>query len=82
MGTNSLDVQPVTANHRLERVMGGLPFGHEQLGIAQVADAQRESKAQQVHQTEHMVGAARRVGVVFLDAQVGLVVKQAIEHIG
>ncbi len=29
-----------------------------------------------------MIGEARRVGVVLLDAQVGLVVQQAVEHVG
>ena len=31
---------------------------------------------------EDVIGIARRVGVVFLDPQVGLVVQQAIEHVG
>gem|GEM_PF-4351258 len=35
-----------------------------------------------MHQREDVIGEARRVGVVFLDAQVGFVVKQAVEHIG
>jgi len=48
----------------------------------QVADARREAEAQQVHQGEDMIGEARRVGVAFLDAQVGLVVQQAVEYIG
>ena len=29
-----------------------------------------------------MIGEARRVGVVLLDAQVGFVVQQAVEHVG
>ena len=82
MGANRLDVQPVAANHRLERVVGSIALGNEQLGVAKVADARREAKAQQVHQGEDMIGEARRIGVVLLNAQVGLVVQQAIEHIG
>ena len=35
-----------------------------------------------MHQREDVIGIARRVGVVFLDPQVGLVVQQAIEHVG
>ena len=46
--------------------------------VGQVADARREAEAQQVHQGEHMVGEAGRVGVVLLDPQVGLVVEQAV----
>ena len=82
MGTNSLDVQPVVANHRLERIVGSIALRNEQLGVAKVADARREAETQQVHQGEDMIGEARRVGVVLLDPQVGLVIQQAIEHIG
>ena len=82
MSANSLDVQPVAANHRLECIVGSMALGNEQLGVAQVADARREPESQKVHQAEHMIGEARRVGVVFLDTQVRLVVQQAIEHIG
>ena len=82
MSANSLDVQPVAANHRLECIVGSIALGNEQLGVAQVADARREPESQKVHQAEHMIGEARRVGVVFLDTQVRLVVQQAIEHIG
>jgi len=35
-----------------------------------------------VHQRKNVIGEARRVGVVLLDPQVGLVVQQAVEHIG
>ena len=55
---------------------------HVQLGFAEVADARRETEAQQVHQGEDVIGEAGRVGVVLLDPQVGLVVQQAVEHIG
>ena len=82
MSANSLDVQPVAANHRLECIVGSIALGNEQLGVAQVADARREAEAQQVHQREDVIGEARRVGVVLFDPQVGFVVQQAIEHIG
>jgi len=36
--------------------------------------ARREAEAQQVHQCEHMVGETRRIGVMFLDPQIRLVV--------
>lgn len=35
-----------------------------------------------MHQCEHMVGEAGRIGVVLFDSQVRFVVQQAIEHIG
>jgi len=81
MGANSLDVQSVAANHRLERVVDSVALGDEQLGVAQVADARRKAEAQQVHQAKYMIGESCRIGVVLLDAQVGLVVQQAVEHI-
>ena len=74
MGANRLDVQPVAANHRLERVVGSIALGNEQLGVAQVADARCEAKAQQMHQAEDVIGEARRVSVVLLDPQIGFVV--------
>ncbi|GHZ91984.1 hypothetical protein VCSRO82_3484 [Vibrio cholerae] len=64
MSANSLDVQPVAANHRLECIVGSMALGNEQLGVALVADARREPESQKVHQAEHMIGEARRVGVV------------------
>ncbi len=39
-------------------------------------------KPEQVHQGEDVIGEAGRVGVVLLNPQVGLVVQQAVEHIG
>nr|CAH0654097.1 Mobilization_integration [Citrobacter youngae] len=35
-----------------------------------------------MHQGKDVIGEAGRVGVVLLDPQVGLVVQQAVEHIG
>jgi hypothetical protein len=81
MGADMLDVERA-ADHRLERVIGGFALGNVELGVSQIADARREAEAQEVHQSKDMIGEARRVGVVFFDAQVGLVVQQAIEHIG
>jgi hypothetical protein len=81
MGADVLDVERAT-DHRLERVIGGIALGDVELGVAQVVDARREAETEQVHQGKDMIGEARRVGVVFLDAQVGFVVQQAIEHVG
>nr|QWP89228.1 hypothetical protein IHCLGBEB_00031 [Escherichia coli] len=57
------------------------PAARVQLGFAEVADARREA-SQQAHQGKDVIGEAGRVGVVLLDPQVGLVVQQAVEHIG
>ena len=46
------------------------------------AQPRREAKAQKMHESEDVIGEAGRVGVMLLDAQIRLVVKQAIEHIG
>ena len=81
MGADVLDVERA-ANHRLECVIRGIALRDVELGVAQVADARREAEAQEVHQGEDVIGEARRVGVVLLDAQVGFVVQQAVEHVG
>ena len=81
MGADMLDVERA-ANHRLEGVIDGFALGDVELDVAQVADARCESKAQQMHQRKNVIGEARRVGVVLLDAQVGFVVQQAVEHVG
>ncbi len=81
MGADVLDVERA-ADHRFERVIGGIALRDVELGVAQVADARREAEAQEVHQCEDVIGEARRVGVVFLDPQVGFVVQQPVEHVG
>lgn len=81
MGADVLDVQGA-ADQRPQRRVGLHALRHVQLGFAEVADARRETEAQQVHQGEDVIGEAGRVGVVLLDPQVGLVVQQAVEHIG
>ena len=81
MGTDMLDVERA-ADHGLQRVIGSLALRDVELGVAQIADARREAKAQQVHQREDVIGEARRISVVLLDAQVGFVVQQAVEHVG
>lgn len=81
MGANVLDIERA-ADHRLQRIVSDIAFRDVELGVAQVADARRKAEAQQMHQGKNVIGEARRVGVVFLDTQVRLVVQQAIEHIG
>ena len=81
MGADVLDVERA-ADHRFERVIGGIALRDVELGVAQVADARREAEAQEVHQGEDVIGEARRVGVMLLDPQVGFVVQQAVEHVG
>nr|QIQ10641.1 hypothetical protein HKOLGJPJ_00042 [uncultured bacterium] len=81
MGADMFDVERAT-DHRLECVIDGVAFRDVELSVAQVADARRETEAQQVHQPEDVIGEARCIGVVLLNAQVGFVVQQAIEHVG
>lgn len=50
--------------------------------VGQITDARGEAETEQMHQAEHMVGEAGRVGVVFLDPQVGLVIQQAVQDVG
>ena len=81
MGPNSLDVERA-ADHGLERVVGGFALRDVELGAAQIADARREAKAQQVHQGKDVIGEACRVNVMLLETQIRLVVQQAVQDIG
>ena len=81
MGADVLDVERA-ADHGFQRVIGGVALRDVELGVAQVADARREAEAQEVHQREDVIREPCRVGVVLLDAQVGFVVQQAVEHVG
>ena len=81
MGANVLDIERA-ADHRLQRIVSDIAFRDVELGVAQVADARRKAEAQQMHQGKNVIGEARRVGVVLLDAQVGFVVQQTVEHVG
>ena len=81
MGADVLDVERA-ADHGFQRVIGGVALRDVELGVARVADARREAEAREVHQGEDVIGEARRVGVMLLDPQVGLVVQQAVEHVG
>ena len=49
--------------------------------VGQVADARREPVAQEMAQREDVVGESAGVRVMLLDAKVGLVVEQAVEHV-
>ncbi len=79
MGADVLDVERaadhVSARHRRRRPSGCRAW------CRPVADARREAEAE-VHQGEDVIGEARRAGVMLLDPQVGLVVQQAVEHVG
>ncbi len=67
--TDMLDVE-CAADHRFQRVIGGFTFRDVELGVAQVWNARRESKAPLVHQRKNVISEACRVRVVFLNAQV------------
>ena len=55
---------------------------HVESCFSKIAQPRREAKAQKKHKSEDVIGEAGRVGVMLLDAQIRLVVEQAIEHIG
>ena len=48
--------------------------------VGKIADAGRETKAQQMAECKDVIGEASGVGVVLLDPQIGLMVEQAIEN--
>ena len=81
MGADVLDVERA-ADHRFQRLVGGIALRDVELGVAQVTNARGEAEAQQVHQREDVVREPCRVGVVLLDPQVGFVIQQAVEHVG
>ncbi len=80
MGADVLDVERA-ADHGFQRVIGGVALRDVELGVAgsRMRGAKRKPE---VHQGEDVIGEARRVGVMLLDPQVGLVVQQAVEHVG
>ena len=82
VGTDLLDLQPLTAEHWFEPVINSVSWRHKQLGFAQVSDAWRKAEANEWHQAKDVVGKTRRVGVVLLDPQVRFMVQQTVEHVG
>ncbi len=82
MGADVLDVERA-ADHGFQRVIGGVALRDVELGVARGRGcAARSGSPREVHQGEDVIGEARRVGVMLLDPQVGLVVQQAVEHVG
>jgi hypothetical protein len=55
--------------------VGGLA-GNVRAFVSQIADARREAEAEQVAQSEDVIGETGRVGIVLLDPQIGLVIQQ------
>ena len=79
MGADVLHVDAATDQSSERRVGLGVAVDRQTL-VGQITDARRETEAQQMHQREHVVGEASRVGVVLLDTQVRLVVEQAVQY--
>ena len=84
------DIVPVSAdsfqvdcstNHRHKRWVFDLAVRQIEPCVAQVADARREAKTEQMHEGEDVIGEARGVGVMLFNSQVGLMVKQAVEDV-
>ena len=79
MGADVLDVQPVAADHRFQRVVGGIALRDVEFWCRPVTECAAEAAAQQVHQRKNVVGEPCRVGVVLLDPQIRFVIQQAVE---
>ncbi len=71
-----------SADQRGECLVFDLSVRKVELGVAQIANAWSEAKAEQVHEGEDVIGEARGIGVVLLDPQFGFMVQQTIENIG
>ena len=70
----------LAADQRSERWMVALLAWHIKPLVGKIPNAWREAKAQQMAERKNMIGKTSRVGVMFLDPQIGLVVEQAIEN--
>ncbi len=80
MGRDLLGVERRAYQALQRRVTGRFLDGGEPL-VGQVADAGGEPVAQEMAQREDMVGKSGGVGVMLLDAEVGLVVEQTVEYV-
>ena len=81
VGADVFSVDRAAHERRQRRIIALFPWDKEAL-VGQVTDARREPEAQQVHQSENVIGETSRVGVVLFNPKVGLVIKEAIEHVG
>ena len=70
----------LAADQRSERWVVALPAWHIEPLVGEIADAGRETKAQQMTECKDVIGEAGGVGVMLLDPQIGLMVEQAIEN--
>jgi len=53
---------------------------HVEALVGQVTNSGSETKSEQVAKGKYVISEARRVGIVFLDSQIGFVIKQAIKN--
>jgi len=56
-------------------------LGHKKPGLVQVTDAGSKPESKEVHHAENVIGEPGGVGVMLLDAHVGLVIEETVEHI-
>ena len=68
------------ADQRSERWMVALLAWYIEPLVCEVADAGRETKAQQMAECKDVIGEASGVGVMLLRPQIGLMVEGAIEN--
>jgi hypothetical protein len=50
--------------------------------VGQIGDPRYECESQEMAQRKDVIGEPGGVGVVLFDPQIGLVVEQAVEHMG
>lgn len=71
----------LTADQGSERRMLALLAWHRKPLVGEIADAGRKAEAQQMTERKDVIGEAGSVGVVLLDPQIGLMVKQSVENV-
>jgi len=58
------DFQSLTADHRFEAVINDITLRNNLFGFTQVADARREPKSYEGHQSKDVIGETSHVGIV------------------
>jgi hypothetical protein len=81
MRPDVLDVDAATDEAGKRRVLLGVT-GAVKAFVCEVANARRETQTQQVHQRRHVAGKAGCIRIMFLNAQVGFVIQQAVQDVG
>ena len=73
MGSNMLYVQ-IATDHGLQSRIVLSVFGNVKLGVFQVTNPRRKAETQLMHECKYVISETRRIGIVFLNPQVRLVI--------